>query len=546
MSLKVTNECDICCELFNKTNHSKTVCGHCYLSVCKTCVRNYLLNTTSLPHCMKCKKPWNREITQKSITKSYYNSVYKEKRKDMLFETEKARFPETMPAVENYKNIANMKSEKIKLDNFIIELEWQLDVAKGKSFQIKNKINRAKNGQLVEKDKKQFIRKCPRDNCEGFLSSSWKCGVCNVWACSKCFGEKGFNKDDEHTCNPDDVASAELIKKETKPCPSCGTRIFKISGCDQMWCTGCHVAFSWKTGLKVNGVIHNPHFYQYQKEGGGAVIQNPGAQICGGLPGYHRLRLLISNCRRRVKSNLQVWTSVENHFINNCENMKNMAQYNPSIFMGFTNTIMSILRGAQHFQHVIIDDIRIVCQRGKDNTSLRIQFICGEITEKSMKKTLLTRDNKLEKQKALLDIYELMMVIYTETLVYFERTIEEFNTLYKKDKDELISGGKLECDKIYKIKLTANIQKLYKNIVWKIEELEKVRKYCNKELCKISGVYNQAVSLIDGRYETPRFNKDLCKEELKKKNCGTLNPVVSKRDDGTYFLERYRGRLIYA
>ena len=57
-----------------------------------------------------------------------------------------------------------------------------------------------------------------------------------------------------------------------------------------MWCTSCHVAFSWRTGLRVNGPIHNPHFYQFQRQGGGAVIQNPGAQICGGVPTYYQMR----------------------------------------------------------------------------------------------------------------------------------------------------------------------------------------------------------------------------------------------------------------
>ena len=112
-----------------------------------------------------------------------------------------------------------------------------------------NNIYRAKTGEIIDKkDGNTFIRKCPSDGCEGFLSSAWKCGVCDIWACAKCFEEKGYEKDAEHTCKADDLASAELIKKETKGCPSCGTRIFKISGCDQMWCTACHIAFSWRTG----------------------------------------------------------------------------------------------------------------------------------------------------------------------------------------------------------------------------------------------------------------------------------------------------------
>ena len=54
-----------------------------------------------------------------------------------------------------------------------------------------------------------------------------------------------------------------------------------------MWCTQCHIAFSWKSGHKVTGTIHNPHFYQWQRQGGKAPIQNPGAINCGGLPNNH-------------------------------------------------------------------------------------------------------------------------------------------------------------------------------------------------------------------------------------------------------------------
>jgi hypothetical protein len=78
-------------------------------------------------------------------------------------------------------------------------------------------------------------------------------------------------KDEGHVCNPDDVSSARLIREETKPCPTCTTRIYKIDGCDQMWCIECKTAFSWKSGEIVNGKIHNPHYYEYLRKTQGFV-----------------------------------------------------------------------------------------------------------------------------------------------------------------------------------------------------------------------------------------------------------------------------------
>ena len=113
-----------------------------------------------------------------------------------------------------------------------------------------------------------------------------------------------------------------MLKKGNKKLSIvCTAAIFKISGCDQMWCTQCHIAFSWKTGQKVTGVIHNPHFYQWQRNNGGAT-QNPNAVHCGGIPGYYIFRnrvrtflqhfvhrILVNDLMRLHRASSSFWTS---------------------------------------------------------------------------------------------------------------------------------------------------------------------------------------------------------------------------------------------
>ena len=102
------------------------------------------------------------------------------------------------------------------------------------------------------------VKKCPVEECRGFLDEQFMCGICKVSACKKCHEVKN----DEHKCNPDTVKTIDLMTKDTKACPTCHTNINKIDGCDQMWCTLCHTAFSWTTGL-IEKKIHNPHYYQW-------------------------------------------------------------------------------------------------------------------------------------------------------------------------------------------------------------------------------------------------------------------------------------------
>ena len=125
-------------------------------------------------------------------------------------------------------------------------------------------------------ERRAFVMKCPESECGGFLSTQYKCGLCEIQICAHCHVKK--TKDEEHTCDPDTVETIRQIRREAHPCPSCASLISKVDGCDQMWCTQCKTAFSWNTGRIETRVIHNPHFFQHMRETGQAIPRrdNPG------------------------------------------------------------------------------------------------------------------------------------------------------------------------------------------------------------------------------------------------------------------------------
>ena len=465
MNTKLTGEtkesktCEVCYEDFTKLTRAKVDCSACDVKSCRNCVRKYLLQSTDLPHCMHCKNRWERDFLVNATLKSFVDGDYRKHRTELLFEVEKSRLPETMPAIENYQKVNGLQQEKIELNEKLLEMRQQVYLMKLKDSNLARQIREFSNGK-VSGEKRVFKRACPRSECLGFLSSSWKCGVCDHWACSKCLEVKGIHKDELHTCDPDVLASAQLLKKETKPCPSCASSIFKISGCDQMWCTQCHIAFSWKTGRKVNGIIHNPHFYQWQKNGTGqAPVQTPGAVLCGGLPNWNRVVSATRIIRRELKF-------TGNHM----------------------DQLMKLYRGCQHFQHWVLRRTREQCQDIGDNTNLRIRYAVKEITEGEMKSQLIRRDKIKNKRRSILEVYELINVVFVESL----------RDIYEWLDQGLKAGIKLKSESEKTI-FTAEMLTM---IQGNLDRCDNVRAYANSELKKTSVLYSQTVETINKDFYT--------------------------------------------
>ena len=469
-------ECEICCDKINRCPQSKyykVECPSCDANICRVCTRKYLLTSADDPHCMSCKSQWDRETFIKATLKSFVFGKWKEHHSNMLLDKEMGRLPSTMPAVENYKACQKLEVIEGDINDELKRIELLVRQMKYKQRMIREEIDARRRGGFNKGERRAFIKKCPGENCEGFLSTQYKCELCGIKVCPKCFAIEnahgdGETKDAEHICNEDDLKSAELIRKETRNCPSCGTGIYKIAGCDQMWCTQCHTPFSWKTGKKVNGVIHNPHFYAWRNAGGGGGHVNaPGAVMCGGLPRLFNFRKGITTA---LEENYRLQHGAESF-------VRTQPWKESNERTGLLN-IYNLHRAATHFGAVELDNVRTRCNRAVDNEDLRIRYMMKEIDKKEMKAILIKRDTQREKALAILQIYELVNTIFTETV---RDTYENIvvNKQYKNDREtplEVISRNLERCDRI--------------------------RKYANAHLARVSVMYNQTVNIIHDNFYT--------------------------------------------
>jgi len=286
-------ECAICIEKYNKTYRKKITCLYCDHQTCSSCVERYLIDNTIIPKCMNCKREWNIEFLRTMLSRTFMEKKYKEHQKDALLS-------EAESTIGQYQVFARLAEEAEHASKIVAEAKAEMDVATKKYRDACDELYRIR-GQYHNRpvdntsERRDFFMACPRVDCRGKLSNVYKCGLCEHWFCPQCHVDKGMEKDGEHECHQDDLDTVKLLRDNTRPCPKCHMGIYKTEGCDQMWCVQCQTCFSWRSGSILNGVVHNPHFYEYQRRlaNGGDAPRVPGDIPCGGLPPYYQMRNLI-------------------------------------------------------------------------------------------------------------------------------------------------------------------------------------------------------------------------------------------------------------
>jgi len=287
--------CAVCFEEFNKSTRAPTKCAYCVTELCRTCLQTYLLNDISdQPRCVnpECGHGMEREFLDSCLTRSFRLGAYKEHREKVLSDREKARLPATQEDAAEYKTAQTVFQQSKQAYG---ELRAQIDMLHIRANREETRMRRANlvvetygrerlaaggGANPVQTVRATFVKPCPAAECKGFLSTAWKCGMCEQWTCPDCHELKGANRDTEHTCDPGKVATAQLLAREARGCPKCGVQICKIEGCDQMWCTSCNTGFNWRTGKVAEGPVHNPHYFEWLRSQGRNPTQAQGVANC--------------------------------------------------------------------------------------------------------------------------------------------------------------------------------------------------------------------------------------------------------------------------
>ena len=291
-------ECSVC---VNEVNERKIVsCSYCKYEACSNCVQKFLMDIDDdNPRCMNCKKVWTLDFLSENFMPSFHNKLYRDRRIDLLLQKEKSLLPATQYLVSEV--IARNKKEE-EINEIVNENKMLTALLNSNKIKIQNLRYNNMIVKPSDSEKKIFVRACPRNECRGFLSTQLKCELCEKYSCKNCHAPV----DEDHECNQDVVATIKLLSKDTKNCPNCSTPIYKIHGCDQMYCTRCHTAFSWNKGTIERGVVHNPHYYEFQRlQNNGVAPRVVGDNRCGEYVSLETLNRAIIDDTNRVSLHLK-------------------------------------------------------------------------------------------------------------------------------------------------------------------------------------------------------------------------------------------------
>jgi len=308
----MVEECIVCL-----TRHPKPdrVCIHCENPACEWCNLEYIMSRPELPHCMNCRREFSRPFLVEMLGMQTVNTKIKKHIEEVLYDSEKSKLPQFLIELNEKRS---RKAYERKVDYFNKYVMGSVTTIRQELFSLQNSLNTIKtiSDRQLNASKNQYIKTlegaieyfnlpqnskilsslwydlgddnishlenqsvihccCPVKECRGYISNNWKCLSCNIKVCKKCREIKKKKKDGGHECDETIIENVNAILKDTKSCPTCHVPIFRIEGCNQIFCTSCCTGFDWKTLTKIKTtILHNPHYFEWLKRTGGKTNED--------------------------------------------------------------------------------------------------------------------------------------------------------------------------------------------------------------------------------------------------------------------------------
>lgn len=386
ISMIDTNICNCCCLKYTTTIRKPVICMECEYTACRKCVRKYLLNLHDFPRCMNndCKIQWNRKFIVDNLTQTWVNGPLKENISNILFNIEYSLLGQTQQVIEQMK-MRESERESIKKFNKMINekiIKIHNENSKEKIIKLRQEIteiNDKKKSIKFPTERPKFLRKfikaCPNKNCRSFLNEDYKCSQCNCVVCKDC---NEIINCPFHECIKENIESTKLLKHDCRPCPTCASEIYKISGCDHMFCTQCKSSFSWKTGKSIVNNT-NPHYYNW-------------------------LRTRDHTVETHIYGDRVNQMSLHSHLRN--IHIKN-SLYDP------------IMKYHILYNHILQLEIPLFRQENfnNDNQDLRIKYLTHKINKDRFKQIIHFRKKKKEKYLEYLQVFQMYTNVINDLFV---------------------------------------------------------------------------------------------------------------------------------
>ena len=421
MDDKINNICTLCVQ--ETMSNNIIVCPFCKIDICETCFQYGITMELKNPCCIYCHKMLSLEFILSNNDTEWCQKIFIPYFENLCLEKEKMLLPDSIEQYKNMLLVKDLKQQRAQLltnkqienklkplkkivENYEYELKKQIQKRNVEKQKLTNEIyelDPSRENITLKKHKSEtFISKCSNGDCKGFITNKYICNICDVSLCQACMVVKNNN---DHECDRNDIESAKLIKESSKPCPTCYVSIFKISGCNQMFCTNCHAVFDWNTMIIDNGSVHNVHYFEW-----------------------------VSSMHKKSDNDNE---HMENMACGNIEDIYSIAimrfhEINVNSHIYLRNTAFRVIFQKNRVFHGEIIPLLQKLIKNKYN-DYRIQYLDDKITEEKWKTKIVKDTIENEKNNSFIQILEMYVNVTSDFIRQFAyKTInhDEFKKIY--------------------------------------------------------------------------------------------------------------------